>query len=340
MEKVYTIKDIAKLAEVSEGTVDRVLHKRGKVSQKSLSKVMAILDEIDYVPNLIARNLKNSKIYRICVLMPDPQHDPYWIPCKEGIIDAKNKHKLFNISIDVFLFDPTSVDSFNKVNKQLTNTNPDAVLIVPFFYKESIKIISDYNTKGIVSCTFNNQLKTDDTINFVGQDLVQSGRIAARLFDMLLQEGTLAIVHIDEDYDNANYMREKETGFRDYFEKMETNKLTIKSYKLKHPGFESDLNNLFKENVEIKGIFVTTSKAHQVASIISRKNKKMSIVGSDLLEENITYLKNKSINFLINQNPKRQAYLGITLLIDHFVFGKNIPNKTLLPIDIINSENC
>ncbi len=40
------------MAGVSAGTVDRVLHNRGEVSQSSREKVEAILTEIDYKPNL------------------------------------------------------------------------------------------------------------------------------------------------------------------------------------------------------------------------------------------------------------------------------------------------
>ena len=42
----YTIKDIARMAGVSAGTVDRVLHNRGDVSSKSKAKVQKVLDEI------------------------------------------------------------------------------------------------------------------------------------------------------------------------------------------------------------------------------------------------------------------------------------------------------
>jgi len=80
MDKKYTIKDIAELAGVSKGTVDRVLHQRGKVSDKAQESVEKILKEIDYQPNPIARNLKNNKVYRICVLLPDPKEDAYWAP--------------------------------------------------------------------------------------------------------------------------------------------------------------------------------------------------------------------------------------------------------------------
>lgn len=46
----YTIKDIARMAGVSAGTVDRVLHNRGDVSPKSKAKVQKMLDEIIISP--------------------------------------------------------------------------------------------------------------------------------------------------------------------------------------------------------------------------------------------------------------------------------------------------
>ncbi|WP_414654827.1 LacI family DNA-binding transcriptional regulator, partial [Flavobacterium sp. UBA4854] len=54
MDKKYTIKDIAQMAGVSKGTVDRVLHNRGKVSPAALEKINEVLNVIDYEPNLIA----------------------------------------------------------------------------------------------------------------------------------------------------------------------------------------------------------------------------------------------------------------------------------------------
>lgn len=61
MNKNYRIKDIAELSGVSTGTVDRILHERGKVSEDARKKVEKILKEIDYQPNLIARSLALKK---------------------------------------------------------------------------------------------------------------------------------------------------------------------------------------------------------------------------------------------------------------------------------------
>ncbi len=62
--------DIAKLAEVSPGTVDRVLHNRGKVSPEKRAKVEKVLKEINYEPNMVARVLASKKVYRFAVLAP------------------------------------------------------------------------------------------------------------------------------------------------------------------------------------------------------------------------------------------------------------------------------
>ena len=68
--KQYRIKDIAKMAGVSAGTVDRVLHNRGEVSQSSREKVEAILTEIDYKPNLYVSSIGVKRVISIVVVLP------------------------------------------------------------------------------------------------------------------------------------------------------------------------------------------------------------------------------------------------------------------------------
>lgn len=72
------IKDIARMAGVSAGTVDRVLHQRGIVSEKSRKAVNKVLEEINYSPNLLARSLASKKSYRFICLFPAYQKGEYW----------------------------------------------------------------------------------------------------------------------------------------------------------------------------------------------------------------------------------------------------------------------
>lgn len=341
MNKKYTIKDIAQLAGVSKGTVDRVLHKRGKVSEKALDKINKVLNEIDYEPNLIARNLKNNKVYQISVIIPDPNIDPYWLPCIKGIDDAMKEFKAYNLSIKSYYFDPENTESFLNVNETVLKLSPDAVLLAPLFYKETLNVVEKFDTSGVIVNIFNNQVESTSIRSFVGQDLFRSGRVAAKLLDLVLNNGEIAIIHIDETYENAIHMQEKERGFRNYFSGKENLDYKIITLNLKNPNVESNFINFLNENPNLSGIFVTTSKAYQIAKIISETNRNtIGIIGYDLIDENVSYLNQGKIDFLIHQNPKRQTYLGITSLIEHFLFDKKIPDTTLLPIDIINSENA
>ena len=62
-----TIKEIADLAGVSRGTVDRVLNKRGSVNPQTAQKIMEIVHALDYKPNraglVLAAQKKNLKCW-------------------------------------------------------------------------------------------------------------------------------------------------------------------------------------------------------------------------------------------------------------------------------------
>ncbi|WP_417371119.1 substrate-binding domain-containing protein [Gelidibacter japonicus] len=339
MMKKYTIKDIAQLAGVSKGTIDRVIHNRGNVAKDVEDKVKRLLEDIDYQPNLIARNLKNNRIYQIGALLPDPKKDAYWEVCSDGIQQALSEFSAFDIRMNTFLFDPTDTKSFTAQHKQLLDSAPDIILMVPLFYKEAKNVLEQYKSLNIQVCTFNNQIEAS-TANFIGQDLYQSGRVAAKLMHSIIDKGDMAIIHIDEKYKNAVHMQEKEKGFKSYYEDLNDFHDDILKCKIKYTETEDKLRDFLKDHPNLTGIFVTNSKAFHVARLLESENKNhIKLVGYDLLEENVNFLKNGVIDFLIHQNPRQQAYLGLKFLIEYLVFEKEIPGKHLLPIDIINSEN-
>jgi LacI family transcriptional regulator len=342
MNKKHTIKDIAKLAGVSKGTVDRVLHGRGKVSPMALDKVNEVLKVIDYQPNLIARNLKNNKIFRICVVLPDPEIDSYWKSCLKGIEAAAKEYQAYNlVTIEIFYFNPEKNNSFLKINETIYELLPHAVLLAPLFHKEALEVIEKYYAINTVVNTFNNQVESSAVKSFVGQDLFQSGRVGAKLLDLTAPNGQYAIIHIDEHYKNAVHMQEKERGFRNYFEEKDSFLPPIATLKLKTPNVGAKFGTFLNENPDLVGIFVTTSKVYQIANLLQNQNhKNLHLIGYDLIDENVSYLKQGAIDFIIYQNQKRQAYLGIKSLIEYFLFQKEIPKIILLPIAIANAENA
>ena len=72
-----TIKDVAAKAGVSVGTVSRVLNKRGYISKETYAKVYQAIEELNYQPNQLARNLFTQHTNTIGLLLPDVSH-PYF----------------------------------------------------------------------------------------------------------------------------------------------------------------------------------------------------------------------------------------------------------------------
>ncbi|MFC4097836.1 LacI family DNA-binding transcriptional regulator [Euzebyella saccharophila] len=340
-KKQHTIKDIARLAGVSKGTVDRVLHKRGKVSQKAHDKVKKVLSEIDYQPNPIARNLKRNKLYRICVLMPDWKIDPYWKPAELGIKEAIKEFKPFGVIVDQFLYHPHYVESFTTKSKEILASKPDVILMAPLFQEESISILKECREAKIWAALFNNYINTLNGEIFVGQDLIQSGKVAAGLVDKIVKnDSKIAVVHINKEA----HMELKEDGFKSFFKEKNnsSHQILCENFNTEEEEeFDEQVSIFLKKNEDLKAIFITNSKAHRIADLVANIKgfEQMVIIGYDLLDENISYLKQGKIEFLIHQKPKRQAYLSINYFAEHFLFGKDVPSRMLLPIDIITSEN-
>ena len=91
MDKEFSnirIVDIAKMAGVSVGTVDRVIHNRGRVSEENRKKVQAILEMVNYQPNLMARSLASKKQYHFIAITPSFAQGEYWEAISEGIDKA------------------------------------------------------------------------------------------------------------------------------------------------------------------------------------------------------------------------------------------------------------
>ena len=80
-----TIKDIAELAGVSRGTVDRVLNSRGAVSPQTAEKVLEIARALGYRPNKAGTALAaQKKKYKIGVLLFS-EHNPFFDEVMEGV---------------------------------------------------------------------------------------------------------------------------------------------------------------------------------------------------------------------------------------------------------------
>lgn len=344
-DNIVRIKDIAAKAGVSAGTVDRVIHKRGGVSERIYKKVMKIIEEMNYEPNLLARALVSSRIYNIAVLVPDFEIDSYWFEPQEGIAKAASDLKQYGIRVKKHIFDPSSIDSFKANASAVTKDKPDGILVSPIFYNESLPFFEKWKKMEIPFVLFNTQIAEFDPLSYIGQDSYQSGLLAGRLIYSSQQVPcTLLIAHIDEEIGNSIHLQKKEKGFRNYFSQNNLSEqfkiISIQMNRLSTAKFADAMDNIIESNPDLAGIFVTTCKAYEVAKYLEQKHiNNLKVIGYDLLPSNLYFLDKGRISFLINQNARAQGYWGIYQLTEYLVFKKTVPPIKYLPLDIVAREN-
>ncbi|MFA6086713.1 LacI family DNA-binding transcriptional regulator [Mucilaginibacter sp.] len=339
------IKDIALKAGVSTGTVDRVIHKRGRVAEDVRVKVLKIIDEMNYEPNLMARSLASKKTYNLAVLIPDHKIDSYWEAPKMGVEKAEHELRQFGIVVHQFVFNPNLVESFIEKANEITQSKPDGIFLSPIFYRETLPFFEKWKKQGIPFVLFNTQIGDYDPLTYIGQDSYQSGMLAAKLIHYGQPNPcSILIAHIDEEPGNAAHLLKKEQGFCNYFKGNDIDHqykiVTTILNKLSASSFIKQLDEIIDSHPDLKSIFVTTSKAHQIANHLEQRHvTHIKIIGYDLLQKNLHYLNKGAISFLINQNPKGQGFWGINILTDFLVFRKEVPILKYLPLDIVTKEN-
>ncbi len=72
-----TIYDIAREAGVSATTVSKVINNKGRISEKTRKKIMQIMEELHYQPNVLASAMKGKSTYTIALLIPDMANPIY-----------------------------------------------------------------------------------------------------------------------------------------------------------------------------------------------------------------------------------------------------------------------
>lgn len=335
------VKEIARRANVSIGTVDRVIHNRKGVSEKTKQKINSIIAELGYTPNKMASLLAQKKVLTFAVLIPQASRETdYWTYPLSGINLAHSEVKQFGIHLDIHFYDLNVKASFRQEADKLLKTQPDGLILAPSFVDESIEFISKVKTLGIPMVFINSDIPHQEPLSYIGPDLFQSGKLAAQLISfMLVPNDEMLVVNISTALENDHHLRRKELGFRRYFEEHAIfNRIT--TLDIKETSADS-IETAFMRNFShsVKAVFVTNSRVSQVAQIIKKHNLNVLLLGYDFLKENIKFLSENLINFLICQRPKEQGYLAVMTLYRHLFHIGTIEPAVYMPIDIITREN-
>ena len=336
--------DIAKKANVSLGTVDRVVNNRGKVAPETEKNIRRILNEFDYQTNLMASSLSSKKRPVFTVLVPKPQGEDYWYKILSGIETTEKTVIQFGVKITKLLYDQDDNIQFANLASQILKTRCEGVLLAPLFHKEAKGFVHELEKKNIPYVVIDSPIEGAQSLCSISQDYFQSGVLAAKLIDYGLDKNDELLSISNLMYaDYFEHVQDRLKGLKYFFETQTMKKRIIHFLEIVNPKFEK-LAILLKEKLlqfpEIKGIFIDNSKAHWVGRILEENNiSEIKLIGFDLIEQNIRYLQNGIIDFILFDYAENQGEQGLQILFDYVVTKKTIVKKIKMPIYIVTKEN-
>lgn len=356
MKNRIRIIDIAKLAGVSTGTVDRVIHNRGEVSEQSKIAVKKALKELHYEPNIYARSLALKKKFRFAVLIPSYEEGDYWYYVHKGITEAAIEYSKINVEIKEYNFIQLDEDSFvreyNKILSSVFEGNEkhmsyyDAVVFSPVLIKESKDFIEKLESRNIPYSFIDSMIENDSFLHYYGQNSFASGYVAAKMLLQGLDENAaIALIGEFKETENVTNQTEKRrSGFMSYIKDNNLeDEYKIKFYTFKDKNSKEagkDFINFLKDYKGFKAVLVLNSKVYAIADLLYREGlDNVRLFGFDLLDENVEHLKRGDVNMLFAQHPEKQAYSAIKDFCRKLIYNMHTEKINYFPIDILIKEN-
>ena len=333
-----TIAEIAEYAKVSVGTVDRVIHNRKGVSEKTKNLILSIIDEYGYQPNPIASQLKSNKSFVIGVLLPALESGcDYYRHLYEGMLQAVSQLQPFKIELKLVTFDRLVSGDALKKSTLLFNEPFDALITTPVIPEEIMEIVSKLGDKPFAF--IDTPLITTQPLITVVQNPYKGGYCAGRIMRMFQGSGKFACIRM---YSSGYNLRERVRGFTDYIQK-DAGSIVLDETctNFSDMGFYSFMKDLFERHNDIKGIFVPHAEVNLTSYFIVDQGLKsrVTIVGYDLVEQNKAGLLDGSIDCVIGQRPEQQGSDAVYKLYQSCMLHQQVPSRIDMPIEIYFKEN-
>ena len=339
MAKQATITEIAKRAGVSIGTVDRVLHNRAGVSEKSRAKIQAILDEVGYRINLHTSAVALKKEYHIVITVPQAQEGEYWDTLLSGTRQAMDEYSDIHTVCDVLPYDQFDPASCRKAYEGIPDMCPDAVIIGPTFDAETQTLCSKLEKGRIPYVFVDTTISDTHPLAAYTADQPAGGSLVGKLLDSIIPAGKDIALILSRFGSNgkAQNMEQRRIGLHNYIEENGNSRRLLEC-----EGQErEDLTKFFSANPDIGGVCVLNSRGYVVADFLNEFGyKDVKVVAFDLTEKNVRSLREGSIFALVCQRPERQGFLAVTTLLEYLLYRSSKESgHYLMPLDVVLREN-
>ncbi|MDR2041656.1 MAG: LacI family transcriptional regulator [Tannerella sp.] len=337
------IVDIAAMAGVSTGTVDRVLHNRGNVSEEAREKIQQAIAETSYPSSRVSASPVAGKPCRILSLIPAFLPGEYWSKVNEGIRKAEREYASFHVEVKQLPFDQYDKKSFDTLIRSIKQMDVQGVIIATLFGKSVLRLAQWLDKQKTPYVLIDAWVEGTNCLAYNGPDSFQSGYVGGRLLlERIRKDDNVIIFNVmDHTRFESTQCARREEGFRSYLSEAGFQGEIRLAFLLAKSPWKNEqlLNRLIRPQNRFGGGILFNSRVGMVASwFLKREKFDFALVGYDAIKINIPYLKNGIVSHLIAQHPEEQGYNSVKALFYHQV-NQPVKKMNFMPIDILVKEN-
>lgn len=328
---MVTIEEIARLAGVSIGTVDRVLHDRGRVSNQTRDKILSIVESTGYKPNVIARSLCLTNKNKLGILLPTLNDDSgLWALAETGIEKAANE--LSNLAVETYYeyFDSQNIESLYSAYSSLLSKEVKGLILSLGNNQSFAPLISSFTIPYIY---IGSRIDETAPLTIITQNHRQSGVVGARMLSLLCPNGTRFVsICTTEEFENE-IIRKRLEGVVGFFSKRNHN--ADVSHMLIQDYSKIDIEALF----DVDGIIILSSKMYSLVDNLEDLEKRPIIVGYNPVPKNRIAVKKGLADCIISQRIEEQGYYAMRNLCRKIVLSQNVEKEIIIYPEILLPEN-
>ncbi|MDN3379745.1 MULTISPECIES: LacI family DNA-binding transcriptional regulator [unclassified Pseudoalteromonas] len=333
MQKKIKLIDVAQLAEVSKSTVSQYLNGRfDYMSEKTKERIKLAIQELDYVPNPIARSLKMNTTKTIGVIVRDITGF-YTSRTIRGIDDYCKKSN-YNVLIYNTDFD-SEIEA--KSLETLYQLRVDGIIIASS--GKNTQLIDKYISNGLPIVHF--QLEHDgNEKNIVVSDYRKAAFDAT---EYLIKLGHKRICFLTQDFQSMKSRKDRYLGYCDALEKhnIGVDKALVQ-YWHRESGFVQTPKNML-DAPNPPTVFFTQHLPITTELLKALNNEKISIPDdvSLLAFDEIPMAEYLKVPItVVTQNPYEVGKEATKLLLDNISNNDAPPQKVIIPSAFIKRQSC
>jgi len=339
-----TIRQIAQLAGVSRGTVDRALNRRGRISPEVAERIWKIAEELDYHPGQKRRVSEESKTQEIRIgVITQMAESSFMIQIHQGIRDIERELKERGVALCVRDLISVNEEEQLKAIEELDQKNIAALAIMPVESEGVRRRLNRLTVeRNIPVVTFNSDIVGTGRSCFVGLDNRKSGSTAAGLMGMLTRGAGKILIITGSFTNSVNGLRVE--GFVDEvkrsFPGMEL--LGVQSSSGDSKEVEQIIVSTMEREPDLAGIFVACMGQSGVSAAFDRMKpgKRPYVIVYDLTLENVEALKKGYFDFVLDQEGYMQGYRAVRRLYEYLIRRRELqPEMMFTDIKIITRYN-